>query len=305
MFSVRGLSLLFAILRYSEGSNAVDFIKSSDGTVTVRLRQTLIGSEETCGSTDPAHLADILFAVYSDATLGIPTCKKFRDKDACFKRNLVIGCESGVAKIDVYTRDASFSLQDSVVNPKVGGCLGTNSYISRTKKQTFTFGCEIDDNGTDEPLDGLCTDDTDCGEGSFCGTSFFPDEPRFCKSFSPVGHFCGTGAPGVEGRCDPSLSYCAYPMACTGLMDGSGTCLAIGGSCTAHAECGPEFYCDTSISVCKARMREFECCVDDNSCLPGLTCQSLDMGGRGSMVMSGGPMRLLQSSDSAMVCMQG
>jgi len=143
---------------------------------------------------------------------------------------LAIRCKFDVAKIDVYTRDASISLHGSVVNPKVGGCFGTNLFSSRTKKQTFTFGCIIDDNVTDKPLDGLCTDDTDCGEGSFCGTSFFLDEPRFCKSFSPVRLFCDTGAPGVEGRCDPSLSYCAYPMACTGLMDGSATCLAIGGS---------------------------------------------------------------------------
>ena len=80
---------------------------------------------------------------------------------------MAIRCKFDVAKIDVYTRDASISLHGSVVNPKVGGCFGTNLFSSRTKKQTFTFGCIIDDNVTDKPLDGLCTDDTDCCEGSF------------------------------------------------------------------------------------------------------------------------------------------
>ena len=74
MYSSR-LVVFSSILIYSEFSNACD------GTVTAI--QTLIGSEKICVSTDHSRSADVLFAVYSDTTHGIPTCKKFRDKDAC------------------------------------------------------------------------------------------------------------------------------------------------------------------------------------------------------------------------------
>lgn len=241
----------------------VTFISSNETafTVNVKLRQTLVGSPRRCFTKNTVQSADTFFVVYTDPTTRELTCEIFRDANACFEKDLVIGCDKyrNVAEIQVYTRDELFTTQDKVTNPKVDNCLGMSEEIGKTKKSLHSFECLSSGDSQD------CDLDSDCPSGYHC-SSFG------CDAYAKVGEQCGYYDLNNWNLCDPATSYCDDPMSCIG--DFRGTCVAYRNKCTTTEDCRSNFYCDTKVNRCVPRNRDAgECCTDHVlQCKPSLTC---------------------------------
>jgi len=257
-------------------SSPVTLISADETTVTVYIRQTAFGSTRKCtGRLDASQTAALYFWVYKDGLTQTPFCTLNKNVNACFETTQTIACDPVThnAIIDLYIKDETYTTMDTVVNPKVGSCYGTNAKITGTKKQTFTFAC-----AKPAPVTRACESDTDCPAGSWCSPGTYYYDPKMCKPYATPGNSCGgLTAPGLESKCNPLSAYCDNLYWCTGLTDYGGNCRAFGNVCQTDSDCQSTEYCDTSFGKCKKRYQSGECCGASKPCLLGLTCGQIEM----------------------------
>jgi len=258
---------------------AITLLDQQTTQVQVSIQQTFFGDATDECEDDDEYTAMLMFATYLDPVYFNTTCGFYRRSvDACYKRNLWIGCnaETNTATIELYIVDECFSSLSITENPKIGRCvLGSAKTIPRAIKLTQTFDCLVE---AADPLPGqapgTCSDiHHECAKGSYCNLS--STRGYECKYYAPMGQKCGGRTLlGEDGRCNPALGYCYYPNGCK-MADIPGVCRPFKGVCKIDSFCTDPIteYCDESVGKCKQRVNVGECCsVADDHCCESATC---------------------------------
>ena len=252
----------------------INLIKLGDMVATVEIKQTIFGHPDNCDNPGSQDTVQFMFATYLDpVTLELACGAVKRDADACYSKELIIGCdpETKSASIAVYVTDETFDKSLTTDNPMIGRCkLGKGESIRGAIKFTETFECAPSAAG--KPV--LCSDTVDdCPGGSYC--SYSPKKGYQCRDYVLLGSECGGKRPaGEEMLCNPNEAYCFDPFNCI-ITDQQGTCAAFGGDCKSDKNCEDlkNYYCDQLEGKCKEKLQEGYCCEPDNDlCSKGLTC---------------------------------
>ena len=260
--------------RALEGAGkAIIQLHSGEGVHVVTIAQSFFGTPGEC-EEGIENQAELFFAIYRDPDTSEPICGILeRDLGACFQKTVAIGCnpETNTATIDLYIRDEAFKpgYQFIVDNPTIEPCrAGTSDKMRRTIIVSETFDCIPARN----PATGTCSEThNECVTGTFCDYS--ETSGYQCKRYAPVGGVCGGfRPPGQAAQCNPNQAFCFNKDVCQ-IPDLTGVCVSYLGPCSSDPDCGTNAYCDKSISQCKPKLAEGDCCDQlDDKCGEGTYC---------------------------------